>query len=95
MGGKAEVGAEVARVKPGSEASYEVNQIVLLCLYFGLEKKGRGGGLGRLSPALGRAKRALVRGRGTRGAEKMLPEVGIQAREKGKCDLYFTFISCL
>ena len=32
---------------------------------------------------------ALVALLDERGAEKMLPEVGIQAREKGKCDLYF------
>ena len=54
----------------------------------GLEKsklpgRGRGGGLGRLSPALSSARKALVRGRGSSNREKVLPEVGIQEREKG------------
>ena len=39
--------------------------------------------MARLPPALDRVKVALVRGRGTRGGEKVLPEVGFQAREKG------------
>ena len=51
--------------------------------------------MARLPPALDRVKVALVRGRGTRKAEEMMPEVGIQAREKGKCDLYLPLISCL
>ena len=45
--------------------------------------------MARLSPALGRVRVALVRGRGTRRAEEMVPEVGIQAKEKGKYDFLF------
>ena len=44
--------------------------------------------MARLPPALDRVRVALVRGRGTRKAEDRVPEVGIQARVKGKCVLY-------